>query len=195
MTQIRGLQPPHSPRRQSLWRDFGRRSCEETCGFRISRRRQGVEKVGRALSKWTLGCRAWRSLTIDWRAVRIRSAICRRHVRPRSATDAARPRRRGARTRAWFAAIAHSRLWHEAAVRKCPLLRRLWGLTSSRTRLEHDWGCCYQLAVQVTTAADDTEEGLMTVYVQAHVGRKTEVPGVIELLDETKHLNCSQLVN
>src|SRR5262249_18567439 len=57
------------------------------------------------------------------------------------------------------------------------------------TRLEHDWGCCYLQAVQVTTAhsPDETEEGLMTVYVHAHVSRETEVPGtfrVIELLDE-----------
>src|SRR5262249_5189017 len=27
-----------------------------------------------------------------------------------------------------FVAFAHSRFWHEAAVRECPLFRRLWGL-------------------------------------------------------------------
>jgi hypothetical protein len=31
------------------------------------------------------------------------------------------------------AASAQDRLWHEAAVRKCPLLRRLWGLSGHRS--------------------------------------------------------------
>jgi hypothetical protein len=34
-----------------------------------------------------------------------------------------------------LAAIAHSRFWHEAAVWKCPLLRRLWGLADIDERL------------------------------------------------------------
>jgi hypothetical protein len=29
--------------------------------------------------------------------------------------------------------IAHSRFWHEAAVRKCPLLRRVWGPSGHRS--------------------------------------------------------------
>jgi hypothetical protein len=56
------------------------------------------------------------------------------HARPRSAADAARSSRRADRVVVQLAASAHSRCWHEAAVRKCPLLRRLWGLSGQRRR-------------------------------------------------------------
>jgi hypothetical protein len=49
-----------------------------------------------------------------------------------NSADATRPRRRGDRVAVQLAASAHSRSWHEAAVWKCPLLRRLWGLSGHR---------------------------------------------------------------
>jgi hypothetical protein len=51
------------------------------------------------------------------------SRPCATPINPSLSAELARGRRRGDR----LATIAHSRSWHEAAVRKCPLLRRLWG--------------------------------------------------------------------
>jgi hypothetical protein len=57
------------------------------------------------------------------------------HNGSHSAGDFARPRRRGDRITTLFAPFAHSRYWHEAAVRKCPLLRRLRGLGGHRSAI------------------------------------------------------------
>ena len=50
-----------------------------------------------------------------------------------SAADAARPRRRGDRIRGCVAAIAHSRVWHECDLQRCPLWRRYWGMSGHAT--------------------------------------------------------------